>query len=88
MVYLISYELNSDKDYTNLYDAIKSYGAWWHFIDSTWLIDTSQSAQEVSEKLLRHIDKNEDVLLVMKVLLEDRQGWLPKKAWEWIRNKS
>jgi len=82
-VYLVTYDLNAPgKNYDDLYEAIKSLGAWWHYLDSTWLVDTHLSAQSISDKLLSHIDKN-DYLLVIKVTNE-YQGWLPQKAWEWM----
>jgi hypothetical protein len=87
MIYLITYELNSDKDYTGLYDTIKSYEAWWHYIDSTWLVNTDLSAEQISDELLPHIDKDKDNLLVVKVDIAERQGWLSKGAWDWINDR-
>ncbi len=89
MIYLITYELNNKgRDYTGLYDSIKSFGTWWHYIDSTWLIDTDSSVQQVNDKIHPHIDEALDNLLVVEISKDAaRQGWLPKKAWEWIRNR-
>ncbi|WP_209021761.1 hypothetical protein [Nocardioides sp. 503] len=34
---LITYDLNTPgQGYTALHDEIKSLGAWWHHLDSTW----------------------------------------------------
>lgn len=91
MVYLITYELNNkEKDYTGLYEAIKSYGTWWHYIDSTWLVSTSDDVGDVSRNLLQHIDTITDNLLVIVVETKrgNKQGWLPRKAWDWINQRN
>lgn len=83
MVYLVTYDLNKPgQDYTELYEAIKSLGAWWHYLDSTWLVDTTYSADQIAAKLKPHMDDS-DYFLVIRVQ-RDYQGWLPKDAWDWI----
>jgi len=85
MVYLIGYDLNkSGKDYNGLYDAIKSYGNWWHHLDSTWLIDTNDSIESINDKLKPHIDDNDNLLVIQ--LKKNYKGWLPEKAWTWLNN--
>jgi len=42
VVFAITNDLKAPrKDYTRLYEAIKSFGVWGHFLDSFWLIDTN-----------------------------------------------
>lgn len=84
MVYLITYDLKKPgQNYNELYEAIKSLGSWWHYLESTWLVDTSLIAPRISEKLNPKIDKN-DRLLVIKVT-SDYSGWLTNDAWDWIK---
>lgn len=84
-VYLISYDLNKPgQDYSSLYEAIKNLGAWWHYLDSTWLVDTSLTSSQISNHLNSIIDKN-DCLLIIRVT-NDYAGWLPEKAWAWLRS--
>lgn len=84
-VYLITYDLNRPgQQYEALYEAIKSFGAWWHYLDSTWLVQTSLSAQSVWNRLEPAFDKNDRILI--SALSTDRQGWLPEDAWKWIRD--
>lgn len=83
MIYAINYDLKRPgQNYEALYSAIKSCGVWWHHLGSTWLVDTSLTAQGVWNKLEPHVDKN-DFFLVIGVTRE-YQGWLPKEAWEWL----
>lgn len=82
-VYSITYDLRSpSRDYTGLYEAIKKSPKWWHFLQSTWLVLTSESAVQVWNRLAPHIDNN-DSLLVIEVR-NNKEGWLPKEAWDWI----
>ena len=85
MIYLISYDLKKkpDRDYSGLFDVLKSFSSWWHYLESTWLISTKDDANEIYNKLRPHVNDN-DSLLIIKVN-KDRQGWLPKKAWDWIK---
>jgi hypothetical protein len=87
MVLLVNYALkNQFKDYTPLFDAIKSCGEWWHFMDSTWIVNTTHSADFVAKHLNNFIDPNLDFVLVSR-LSGESQGWLPKAAWDWLNSK-
>ncbi|AWX56922.1 hypothetical protein AB432_018535 [Brevibacillus brevis] len=83
-VYLITYDLNkSGQNYDKLYEQIKSCGAWWHYLDSTWLVDSTLNATQIRDRMKNAMDDN-DFCLVIKLTNENYQGWLPKKAWNWI----
>jgi len=51
-------------------------------LESTWLIVTSETPDEIWQRLAPHIDKN-DYLLIIEVR-NNAQGWLPRDAWDWI----
>ena len=64
---LVGYDLNkSGQNYDDLIEKIKSYGVWWHCLDSTWLIKTTKSPVAVRDELKALVDGN-DELLVMDV---------------------
>ena len=80
----INYDLKAPgRDYGGLYEAIKQSGKWWHYLDSTWIVITNESPLQVWNRLAKHIDKN-DFMLIIEVR-DNVQGWLPKDAWAWIR---
>ncbi len=82
-VYCVSYDLNqAGQNYNALYDELKSPG-WCHPLDSTWLISTGETAQQLSDRLRRHLDNN-DTLLVIGVTKE-YAGWLTQDTWDWMR---
>lgn len=86
MILLITYDLNKPgQDYSSLYEEIKKAGTWWHHLDSTWIISTSQTPVEWQKRLQEHLDEN-DSLLVIEVC-NNYQGWLPEKAWKWLRER-
>ncbi len=85
MVFLITYDLNKPgQNYNKLYDEIKKAARWWHYLDSTWIIETQISADIWQERLKKHVIDDDDYLLVIQVC-DNYQGWLPEKAWEWLR---
>lgn len=84
MIFLITYDLNSPgRDYNPLYDKIKSLGANFHPLESTWFLESSNTAHFISESLRAVMDEN-DSLFVVEITGMQRQGWLPKTAWEWL----
>lgn len=88
MLYLITYEINKEKDHDALYEAIKACGTWWHYLDSAWIVKTDKSATDIQAKLLPHIDRVDDSLLIIKIDGSERGGLLPKKAWEWLKRNT
>ncbi len=87
MILLVTYELKGQpgKSYDKLYSILKSSNEWWHYLDSTWIIDTNDTVKEFSDKILQAIDGGNDNFLVVEITGQSRQGWLPTKAWEWLK---
>lgn len=85
MIYLISYDLKApNRNYDDLYAILKTAESWWHYLESTWLIYTSDGIEAWQMRIKSAIDNN-DSFIIVDVTKEPRNGWLPKKAWEWIR---
>jgi hypothetical protein len=81
--YLITYDLKTKgRDYSPLYEALKALGPWWHYLDASWLIKTTDSPSTIWKRLAPHITRNDFVLIIE--VRDNAQGWLPPKAWEWI----
>ncbi|WBL82128.1 hypothetical protein I3J27_17480 [Bradyrhizobium xenonodulans] len=82
-IYSINYDLKKPgHDYDGLYEAIKGCGAWWHYLESTWLVDTALTADGIWERVKSHVDGNDRMLIV--VVSNPKSGWLPTAAWDWI----
>lgn len=85
-VYNVSYDLNKKgKDYQGLYNELKSKQEWYHLLDSTWLLCTSESAAQLWERLRSHID-NDDYIFIAEIT-NNYEGWLPNSAWQWIKSR-
>jgi len=63
--YVISYDLRNDRDYDNLYIALKAYPDWGHVLESVWVIKSDDSATLIRDHLKSKMD-NDDGLLVVK----------------------
>ena len=86
MIYSINYDLNrAGQNYNELHNAIKSCGAWWHCLDSHWLVDTNLTASAIWDKLAPHVDDNDRFFIVG--ITRDYSGWLTQAAWEWINSR-
>lgn len=85
-VYLITYDLKdhaSGYDYTSLHNVIKGFGSWLHPLESTWFVDTNLDANTMSQRI-KSVYQPESHL-VLEISNADRQGWLPKTSWDWLR---
>lgn len=81
---LITYDLNKPgQDYEGLSEEIKSFGAWWHYLDSTWIVDTNLSVSSAADRIRAKVDSS-DHFLVLNITGDASQGWLPQDAWDWI----
>lgn len=86
-VYLISYDLNKPgQDYGPLYEELKKASAWWHYLDSTWLISSLEPIETWQQRIRAKIDANDSFIIFELTPGAGRQGWLPQKAWDWIKN--
>jgi hypothetical protein len=62
---LVGYDLNTPgKNYDDLIDAIKAESAWWHHLDSTWLVKSSKTPVQLRDALKKHIDANDELLVI------------------------
>jgi hypothetical protein len=87
MIYAINYDLKRPgQNYDSLYAAIKGCGVWWHYLGSTWLVDTNLSAEGIWNRLAPVVDKNDRVLVIG--VTKDKQGWLSQEAWDWINART
>jgi hypothetical protein len=71
--YQICYDLRAPgRNYEELYKAIRSYGHWAHPLESTWIIQTTQTASEIAKYLRQFMDANDGLIVT---------GWNGEAAW-------
>lgn len=84
--YLISYDLyRPGQDYTQLLQAIKRLGGWWHHLDSAWIVKHSGPATAIRDALTPHIDAN-DELLVVRLTGEGAWKGFNDEGSVWLKN--
>lgn len=82
---LIGYDLNKpEQDYAGLIEEIKKLGLWWHCLDSTWLVNTELTTEQVRNRLKTKIDAN-DELLVIKVKRDAAWTGFNQKCSSWLQ---
>jgi hypothetical protein len=85
-VQFISYDLRRPgQDYAGLFAAIKSLGAWWHHLESVWLVKTPLTSDKIRDTLRPHLDANDSLLVAALSgnwgtlgLSSDGNDWLRK----------
>ena len=72
---LIAYDLHSanDEAYNDLVAAIHSLGAWWHHLETVWIVRSDRTPDEIRKQLQRYIG-SDDQLVVLDVT-GNRVGW-------------
>jgi hypothetical protein len=82
---LIGYDLDQPgQNYEGVRRQIEILGSSWHYLDSTWLVDTPLTVQQASDWIRTAMDDN-DKLLVLDITGDAHAGWLPQDAWDWIK---
>ena len=87
MLYVVSYTLEPARVNMSLITELQGSPDWAHYLDSTWLIATNETAEDLSARIRTHLNAA-DLLLVVEIKQgSTKQGWLPKDAWDWINNR-
>ena len=60
--------------------------SWWNHIPLVFLVTTDLDADGLSEKVRPFTGKTR--FLVMEVNPAECEGSLPRRSWQWIRNRS
>lgn len=87
-LYNVSYDLyqgNKNHNYDDLYNALKATGTWAKIVESTWLVETDESALDFTNRLLTHMDP-QDRIAVMQVRGGVAWRGLGKKVEDWINS--
>lgn len=82
-VYVVTYDLNNEKNYPRLYDRLKSAGKeWCKALDSVWFIVSDATSIQLRDYLIAAIDAD-DMLFVSEVTTNS--AWrLPVAASDWL----
>jgi hypothetical protein len=82
---MIGYDLKEGENYSDLIEAIKKIGNWWHCLDSTWIVKTDRSPVEIRDFLMPHIRKD-DRLLVATLTGEAAWCGFNEQCSQWLKD--
>jgi hypothetical protein len=82
-VYSVNYDLNRPgQDYSGLLDELRSSPGYLHLLKSGWLVGTHETPNQLWDRLGRHLDKGDRLLIIQVV--NYKWGWLTEEQWQWI----
>jgi hypothetical protein len=83
-LYQISYDLNTPgQDYPALDAVIETSHDWNRILDSTWLVWTAETAEQLESRLLPAVHR--DNRLFLSRVGADNAGWMPNGVWGWVK---
>lgn len=88
--YILVFDRDNVRDYQSIHNRIITISGlinWFHYIKSSYiLISKDASAKELAKKIQPIIPKK--YYIIFEIDMNNRQGWLPSKAWDWIHNQA
>ena len=76
---------NEQKNYESFFVTLRgNVLQWWHFIPQSCVVVTQHNVNELTQRLLPHIDATTDYFIIVEIKPHEFQGWLPPPAWEWL----
>lgn len=83
--YIISYDLcQPNKNYEDLYTALKSFPTWGRLTESTWAVTSNKNHIEIRDFLMRYIDNNDRLIIILS---GKSAAWTKVLAPnEWVKN--
>lgn len=82
---LITYDLSKPgQEYTTLIDHLQSYPSWWHCLESTWLVRTSEGPSDACNRLKPFLDANDKAVVIN--VTSDPAAWLglDQRCSDWL----
>ena len=61
---IITYDLCAPgRDYSDLYDYIKSFSAWAHITESVWFVSSDKTCASIRDELKQVVDSNDRIFV-------------------------
>lgn len=88
--YALMFDRDDLTDFRQLHDRLVSLDCiknWFHYIKSSYILISDKATANALDIEIRNILRERNYFIVA-IDLKDSQGWLPKRAWNWIDNHS
>lgn len=61
-------------------------GDWWHYLPSVYIVVSAATSYSLASKIIQAFPGLN--FLITKIDINDYNGYLDKRAWEWLANKA
>ena len=83
----VGYDLNRPgQNDPALIEAPKRYHNWWHYLDATWVIQTTADVTAVRDRLGALIDSSDELLVMDITGTSWASRGLPQPATDWLHS--
>lgn len=85
-VHWVNYDLNkTGQDYTSLIDYLKSHQSWAKPLKSSFFVKTSLTAGQLRDGINKHIDANDNIVVVTVTGESWATHGIPSDVTEWMK---
>ena len=85
--YMIYVDLNKESDSDKLEEVMNLSLDWYRVNDQLWIVYTT-SDKDKWQSRLSPIVKPDGYMFICKLDTSDRQGWMKKGFWSWLRREN
>lgn len=89
--YALTFDLRDKQhNYSDLFNAIKSFGEWKHPQEPLWvvIVDGNQYNADKIFKEVKPLMQPSDLAFITDISNMDRQGWMPSSTWEMLKSNN
>jgi hypothetical protein len=61
---LVACDIHTQHGRDDLAEVIQSLGAWWHHLETVWIVRSDKTPQEIRDKLAAHISADDQLLVI------------------------
>jgi hypothetical protein len=90
--YIFTYDSNFTESldlpvFHNQLTSAKGVANWWHHLENTYIliVDEGVTARNVTDFIMERNPNKK--FIVCEIFLDNQNGWLDKKAWDWINEQ-
>lgn len=84
MVYI---ECREGVSYDDLKTKMDLCRSWYRLNEKMWIIHTTSDVEKLYRRFSSLV-KESGSLFICHLDIENRQGWMNKKFWDWLKNKN
>jgi hypothetical protein len=84
--YMVYIDRNKDVSYEKVEEKMDLSVDWYRIKENLWILYTTSDAEKWYKRL-SPLAKNDGNILICELNINNRQGWMNKKFWKWVRRE-